>query len=114
VAKLLEGAPNGTGARGGGGGSGASAGSLSSALKFIAKGFNADTSTASTASSVSEEEEPMDLSPGAQMECSICLENQPDTALDPCGHTICQSCSNELSVCPYCRTLVKKTLRIYR
>ena len=113
VAKLLEGA-NGSGARGGGGGgSGAPAGSLSSALKFIAKGFNADTST-STASSASEEEEPMDLSPGAQMECSICLENQPDTALDPCGHTICQSCSNELSVCPYCRTLVKKTLRIYR
>ena len=85
--------------------------SLSSALKFIAKGF-ADTTTTNAAAS--EGEEPMDLSPGAQMECSICLENQPDTALDPCGHTICQSCSNELSVCPYCRTLVKKTLRIYR
>lgn len=60
------------------------------------------------------DQETVDLSPGALMECSICLENQPNTALDPCGHTVCQSCSNELSVCPYCRTVVKKTLRIYR
>ena len=82
---------------------------LSSALKMFAKGL-VDSSKASAA----EVEEPIDLSPGAQMECSICLENQPNTALDPCGHTVCQSCSNELSVCPYCRTLVKKTLRIYR
>ena len=98
VAKLLEGSVEETSAPT----------NLSSALKFFAKGL-VDSKTNSSA-----EQEPMDLSPGAQMECSICLENQPNTALDPCGHTVCQSCSNELSVCPYCRTLVKKTLRIYR
>jgi len=47
-------------------------------------------------------------------ECSICLENQANTALDPCGHCVCHQCSNELPVCPFCRSLVRKTLRIYR
>lgn len=96
VAKLLEGnestAPS----------------NLSSALKSFARGL------VDSAKNDAAEQVPIDLSPGAQMECSICLENQPNTALDPCGHTVCQSCSNELSVCPYCRTVVKKTLRIYR
>lgn len=81
---------------------------LSSALKSFARGLVDSTKNNAP------EQESIDLSPGAMMECSICLENQPNTALDPCGHTVCQSCSNELSVCPYCRTVVKKTLRIYR
>lgn len=97
VAKMLEGSEP------------ASAGptNLSSALKSLARGLVDSTKN-------NTEQDPIDLSPGAQTECSICLENQPNTALDPCGHTVCQSCSNELPVCPYCRTVVKKTLRIYR
>ena len=83
--------------------------SLSSRLKSFARGF-----VDNSKSNSMEEEHSIDLSGEAPIECSICLENQPNTALDPCGHTVCQSCSNELSVCPYCRTIVKKTLRIYR
>lgn len=39
--------------------------------------------------------------------CQICLENQVEYFLDPCGHTICgtckQTCENSRKNCHYCR-----------
>ena len=49
--------------------------------------------------------------------CQICLENQVDYFIDPCGHTICklckEMCENKSLKCHYCRTPRKSYKRIY-
>jgi len=49
--------------------------------------------------------------------CQICLENQVDYFIDPCGHTICKTCKtvceNKSLSCHYCRTIKKGYKRIY-
>ena len=40
--------------------------------------------------------------------CKICLENNVDTILDPCGHAVCcSSCIANVSLCPMDRMAVK-------
>ncbi|KAG0589167.1 hypothetical protein KC19_1G000400 [Ceratodon purpureus] len=46
--------------------------------------------------------------------CRICLTNEVDTIVIPCGHVLCQRCSTALSKCPFCRRQVTKCQRIYR
>ena len=55
-------------------------------------------------------------------ECIICADQPPNIAFVPCGHVmVCQGCltssnSNseiKISVCPYCRTPITGTLRVY-
>jgi hypothetical protein len=49
--------------------------------------------------------------------CQICLENQVDYFIDPCGHTICKACKlvceNKSNCCHYCRTPRNNYKRLY-
>jgi len=49
--------------------------------------------------------------------CQICLENQVEYFIDPCGHTICKNCKliceNKTISCHYCRTQRKSYKRLY-
>jgi len=53
-------------------------------------------------------------------ECAICLENEPDSALYPCGHMcMCYDCAVSVqkqrsALCPMCRQPIVDILRIYR
>lgn len=46
--------------------------------------------------------------------CRVCLSNEVDVTLIPCGHVLCRRCSSAVSRCPFCRIQVSKTLRIFR
>lgn len=46
--------------------------------------------------------------------CCICLENQKDTMLDPCGHLcMCESCAAAVQACPVCRTRIRARRKAY-
>jgi hypothetical protein len=49
--------------------------------------------------------------------CQICLENQVEYFIDPCGHTICKTCKtiyeNKSEYCHYCRTKKNVYKRVY-
>ena len=48
--------------------------------------------------------------------CQVCLENQIEYFVDPCGHTICKVCKVEcekLKNCHYCRTPRNGYKRLY-
>jgi hypothetical protein len=50
--------------------------------------------------------------------CPICMNNDVDTFLDPCGHTICHECisnkfCNSSKFCYMCRTHVRGIRRLY-
>jgi len=48
------------------------------------------------------------------IQCVICLENQRNVMLQPCGHAqVCQRCSYEISECPTCRAKISHRLRMY-
>ncbi|KAL7096896.1 hypothetical protein ACP275_10G109500 [Erythranthe tilingii] len=46
--------------------------------------------------------------------CRVCLNNEVDVTLIPCGHVLCRTCSSAVSRCPFCRIQVSKTMRIFR
>ncbi|XP_052204846.1 LOW QUALITY PROTEIN: uncharacterized protein LOC127809789 [Diospyros lotus] len=46
--------------------------------------------------------------------CRVCLSNEVDNTMVPCGHVLCRRCSSAVSRCPFCRLQVSKTLRIFR
>ncbi|KAL6536566.1 hypothetical protein OROGR_001809 [Orobanche gracilis] len=46
--------------------------------------------------------------------CRVCLTNEVDVTLLPCGHVLCRRCSSAVSRCPFCRIQVSKTIRIFR
>jgi hypothetical protein len=48
--------------------------------------------------------------------CNICLENQVNYFIDPCGHTLCTNCKEKnprLSNCHFCRTKITGLKRLY-
>jgi hypothetical protein len=46
--------------------------------------------------------------------CSICLNDHVTTALDPCGHTFCSTCSRRLNNdCGICRSRIKNRIKVY-
>ena len=48
--------------------------------------------------------------------CQICLENQINYFMDPCGHTICTSCKEKrpgLHKCHFCRANISTFKRLY-
>ncbi|XWS54336.1 hypothetical protein CRYUN_Cryun10bG0081200 [Craigia yunnanensis] len=46
--------------------------------------------------------------------CRVCLSNEVDMTIVPCGHVLCRRCSSAVTRCPFCRLQVKKTIKIYR
>ena len=48
--------------------------------------------------------------------CQICLENQIEYFIDPCGHTICKKCAEKTlntPNCHYCRTKKKELKKLF-
>ncbi|KAK1360684.1 hypothetical protein POM88_045158 [Heracleum sosnowskyi] len=48
------------------------------------------------------------------VECRVCLTNEVDIVIIPCGHVLCRRCSSAITQCPFCRLQVSKTVKIYR
>jgi len=49
-------------------------------------------------------------------QCNICFENRITIALDPCGHTLCRVCSENIRntrMCCYCRQHIRNFITIY-
>lgn len=44
--------------------------------------------------------------------CPVCLTNEIDVFLNPCGHTLCRSCC-KITFCHMCRTKVKEIKSLY-
>jgi sacsin len=54
----------------------------------------------------------------SRFECSICFKNEKDTALIPCGHTLCNECTtiynyNTGSYCPICNREIENIQKIF-
>ncbi|XP_025405953.1 E3 ubiquitin-protein ligase LRSAM1-like isoform X2 [Sipha flava] len=48
-----------------------------------------------------------------ELECIVCMEKQFDVLFIPCGHLCCcWKCSEKLTLCPMCRTLISKKVDI--
>jgi len=47
--------------------------------------------------------------------CQICMENQVEYFIDPCGHTICNICNIKSKVisCPFCRTHINSLKKVF-
>lgn len=46
--------------------------------------------------------------------CMLCCEEEIDAAFCPCGHMVCcQSCANQLELCPVCRSEVEHVQHVY-
>lgn len=46
--------------------------------------------------------------------CRVCLSNEVNLTIVPCGHVLCSRCSSAVAKCPFCRVHVTKTVKIYR
>ena len=50
-------------------------------------------------------------------ECKICMERPLDTALTPCGHTVCFQCAKKLKFeqkyCPTCRDKISGLQKVF-
>jgi hypothetical protein len=49
--------------------------------------------------------------------CQICMENDCDAAIEPCGHVCCcMDCADDLPkrVCPMCREPITKVMKVYK
>lgn len=41
--------------------------------------------------------------------CSLCVDLEATTSLDPCGHAgFCEKCANMLEICPLCRSPIDR------
>eukprot|EP00798_Chlamydomonas_sp_ICE-L_P023048 gene23048-biopygen31657 len=49
----------------------------------------------------------------AAAECGVCLSAPKDTTLNPCGHTMCRSCSDRIQVCPICCQNIAERRRVF-
>jgi hypothetical protein len=47
--------------------------------------------------------------------CTICMENECNAAIVPCGHVFCKSCCDmgNMNRCPTCRTNCEKYIQLY-
>uniref|UniRef100_A0A914E458 RING-type domain-containing protein n=1 Tax=Acrobeloides nanus TaxID=290746 RepID=A0A914E458_9BILA len=45
--------------------------------------------------------------------CCICMENNRDTILVPCGHhQFCNECAEKVKICPICRRAIEEKINI--
>ncbi|KAG7339087.1 zinc finger C3HC4 type domain containing protein [Nitzschia inconspicua] len=61
---------------------------------------------------VAEQERP------PRTDCTVCLDSPVNTAMAPCGHTLCGVCANALTArlnqrCPICRAPFRQMMRIH-
>ena len=51
----------------------------------------------------------------SKYECNICMENSKNIVLIPCGHSLCETCSNNINnnICYICRTVIDFKQKIY-
>ena len=45
--------------------------------------------------------------------CNICIQNEINTVLLPCGHTFCNNCTNIMSRCGLCREPINNIKKIF-
>ncbi len=46
--------------------------------------------------------------------CSICLNDHVNVAIDPCGHTFCNTCARRMNNdCGICRTRIKNRIKVF-
>jgi archaellum component FlaC len=45
--------------------------------------------------------------------CPICLNNQVDVYINPCGHTCCTACIRNAKYCAFCRTRISQYSKLY-
>ena len=48
-----------------------------------------------------------------QRMCAVCFEAPKNTALVPCGHSLCERCAERVDKCPTCRVVVSQRLRTF-
>lgn len=51
------------------------------------------------------------------LECGVCSSERPMLRVSPCGHLVCQICSQEilrLARCPFCRKAVAEVLSLFQ
>jgi Zinc finger, C3HC4 type (RING finger) len=51
--------------------------------------------------------------PTSDLTCSICMENEKDHTIIPCGHCYCLSCIKQFKNCPECRGSIHKYIKIF-
>jgi sacsin len=51
----------------------------------------------------------------ADTQCQICLINQVNVCLVPCGHTICEGCERQMhsNKCPFCRRGIQQRTKFF-
>lgn len=50
-----------------------------------------------------------------ELQCSICMYQESNAAVVPCGHTVaCVRCLERCNACPVCRKPIESILRLYR
>jgi hypothetical protein len=51
--------------------------------------------------------------PKVNLLCKICFDNEFDTVLVPCGHTICSICLLSIVNCPFCKKSFQSVIKMY-
>ena len=49
-----------------------------------------------------------------EVACKICYAREANVCCYPCGHLMCQKCSNKCSLCPICRKEIQDRVRLYK
>ena len=45
-------------------------------------------------------------------ECRVCRDRPKDTALFPCGHSLCSHCVCRVNKCPMCRAQIERSVKL--
>jgi len=45
-------------------------------------------------------------------DCRVCMVNEKDIVLIPCGHFLCSQCIHKVNECPMCRAKIEKTIKL--
>ena len=48
-----------------------------------------------------------------ERECPVCMLEQKDTVLVPCGHQVCDACSRQIRACPMCNQPFVQAVRTF-
>lgn len=57
------------------------------------------------------DDDEIEISP--KLDCAVCMESEINTLLIPCGHTLCDKCTDRVKICPICRAQIVSTHHIH-